>query len=118
MDVFVGLILQLNVVETVTNQSPATLGWFSVLVFVMWQLYAPKLGIETRISEITSSVNDRIDDVGKRIDSVEERQDLLVGVTEIIAVQQDGVDGEYVRSTLAESNVNRKEVKEETKNEQ
>lgn len=114
MDVFsTQLFLQSDLLETILNQQPAAFGWVSLILFVLWQLYAPKLGIDTRLSEIVGSVNARIDDVGERIDDVEERQEMLVGVTEVIAVEQGGVDGEYVKSLLNNTDVNPEKLKDE-----
>jgi hypothetical protein len=102
--------------ETMLNQQPATVGWFSVLIFVVWQLYAPKLGIDTRTSEIVGSVNERIDDVGERIDELEDKQDSIIEVTEVIAVHQDDIDGSAVATILGNDTLDEQRILDHNRN--
>lgn len=111
MDVFYTLLtLQTDLMETMLNQRPATVGWFSVIAFAVWQLYAPKLGIDTRTSEIVGSVNDRIDNVGERIDELENKQDTIIDVTEVIAVHQDEIDGGQVSTILGNDEIEKSRI--------
>jgi gas vesicle protein len=96
--------------STLTSISPQSLGWFAVICFVIYQLYAPKLGINTRIKEITDDFNQRIENVGERIENVEARQEKHVAVTEVIAVEEDTIDGAAVKSLFNDDDLHREEI--------
>jgi len=80
-------------------------GWIVLGGYILWQIYASKLGYNTRFQEIVNSVNERIEKVGERIDDVEERQEQLVAVTQIIAVETETVDGDGVKHIFGNKNI-------------
>jgi len=82
---------------------PSDWGWLLVLLWVVWQVYAPKhFGVETRFEEIVNSLNDRIDQVGNRLDDIEEKQKNHISITKIMAVETDDVNGQKVSEVLSD----------------
>jgi hypothetical protein len=99
--------------STLTSLTPQTLGWFGVFCFTLYQLYAPKLGVTTRVKEITDNFNARIDRIGERITEVEERQEKHVTITEIIAVEQNDIDGAEVKTLFNDEDLHREDILED-----
>jgi len=85
-------------------------GTLVLLLWVAWQVYAPKLGVNTRLTEILSSVNGRLDKMGNRIEDIEQRQEETIAVVQVLSVHNDNVDGESVEEIFEENAVSTEEI--------
>jgi len=92
--------------------TPSNIGWYVVFLYVIYQLYAPKFGLSTRLTAIIDNFREEIREVGKRIEDVEDRQDKIerrqekvIAIHEIITVNLDDFDGSAVKNLFGDKDV-------------
>jgi hypothetical protein len=85
--------------------TPEQYGWLLVLCWLIYQVYAPKMGITTRLSALITEVKEALDDLRGRIRNIEQRQENHIQVTRAQARIHPEMDEEEVDEYLVENGI-------------
>lgn len=85
--------------------TPEQYGWLVVLCWFIYQVYAPKLGITTRLSSMVSQIKEALDDLRGRIQTIENRQENHIQVTRAQARIHPEMDEDEVDEYLVENGI-------------
>lgn len=94
--------------------TPEQYGWLLVLCWLIYQIYGPKFGIETRLYGLLLEFKEALDDLRGRIANIETRQENHIQVTRAQSRIHPEMDEEEVDEYLVENGIDPNDFINET----
>lgn len=111
-------MIQILSVDVLSNVIKQDWGWIFLFIYTLYQIYAPKIGIETRFYNLFSQIESQVERSLDRIEAVEQLQKNHIQVTRAMvhADEDEELDHEAIDQYLIDNGITPQELIDRAKN--